>query len=306
MNKQLLYYYINNPRELNESSLSDIQELVDEYPYFQTARLLFLKNLHLLDHVRFEPELKRSALYVPDRTRLFELIHNLYPVSDAESEPAISEEERKDEVAKEENKGKPSSIDITGKVESVVDYFGIEGASETLQGGAVDFTFQSNKNSNKEVPDVPEDQLFDYEKSGGLEYSLNIYEHSPDMDQTRSFSDWLSAVGHYASGDGGDKRSQKAGNKIRTASVIDNFLSNQQSGDRKGRRPAETSGTKEIKEQSTFDSDDLMTETLAGIYIKQGHYDKAINIFEKLSLKYPEKSVYFAQQIEKVKKSNSN
>ncbi len=305
MNKQLLYYYINNPRELNESSLSEIQELVDEYPYFQTARLLLLKNLRLLDHIRFEPELKRSVLYVPDRTRLFELIHNLYPESDAESEPVISEEEKKDEVAIEENKEKPSSIDITGKVESVVDYFGIEGVSETLQGGAVDFTFQSNKDSNKEEPDVPEDQLLDYEKSGGLEYSLNIYEHSPDMDQTRSFSDWLSAVGHYAAVDGGDNKSQKAGKKNRTASVIDNFLSNQQSGDRKG-RPAETAGTTEIKEQSTFDSDDLMTETLAGIYIKQGHYDKAINIFEKLSLKYPEKSVYFAQQIKKAEKLNSN
>ncbi len=300
MNKQLLYYYINNPKELNESSLSDIQELVDEYPFFQTARLLLLKNLHQLDHIRFEPELKRSVLYIPDRTRLFELIHNLYPVADTESKPAVSEKE-KDEVV-EDTEEKPSSIDITGKVESVGDYFGIEGVSETLQGGAVDFSFQSNKDDKKKEPVVPDDQLFDYEKSGGLEYSLNIYEHSPDMDQTRSFSDWLSAVGHFTTE---DEKPQKGGKKNRTASVIDSFLSNQKSGER-SMRSAETSGIKEIKEQSAFDGDDLMTETLADIYIKQGHYDKAINIFEKLSLKYPEKSVYFAQQIKKAEKLNSN
>ena len=300
MNKQLLYHYINNPKELNESTLSDIQELVDEYPFFQTARLLLLKNLQMLDHIRFEPELKRSVLYVPDRTRLFELIHNLYPVTNSAPEPAVVEQEDKDE-----DREKNRSIDVTGKVESVGDYFGIEGVSETLQGGSVGFNFQPNKETKQEAVSVPEDQLFDYEKSGGLEYSLNIYEHSLDIEQNRSFSDWLSAVGQHSAGSEDKNRLQNEGRKNRTASMIDNFLSNQQSGEKK-EREAGTSGAKEIKEYNTFDGDDLMTETLAGIYIKQGYYEKAINIFEKLSLKYPEKSVYFAQQIKKAEKLNSN
>jgi hypothetical protein len=44
-------------------------------------------------------------------------------------------------------------------------------------------------------------------------------------------------------------------------------------------------------------SDSLMTETLARIYLEQKNYDKAIQSYKILSLKYPEKSSFFADQI---------
>ena len=46
----------------------------------------------------------------------------------------------------------------------------------------------------------------------------------------------------------------------------------------------------------------FVTETLARIYAQQKHYKKAIQAYENLSLKFPEKSTYFAGQIEKLEK----
>ena len=52
-------------------------------------------------------------------------------------------------------------------------------------------------------------------------------------------------------------------------------------------------------------SEDFCTETLAGIYLEQGYPQEAIDIYSRLSLRYPEKSVYFAALIEKIDKKDN-
>ena len=53
--------------------------------------------------------------------------------------------------------------------------------------------------------------------------------------------------------------------------------------------------------QSSTTNNNLMTETLAKVYLEQGHLEKAITAYEILSLKYPQKSSLFANQIKAIK-----
>ena len=68
--------YIANPALLNKSTLEGLRNLAEAYPYFQTAWILYLKNLKIINHPKFKPELERVAIRISDRRKLY---HYLYP-----------------------------------------------------------------------------------------------------------------------------------------------------------------------------------------------------------------------------------
>ena len=106
-------------------------------------------------------------------------------------------------------------------------------------------------------------------------------------DEQKSFSEWLTLVNVK---------------KIKREDNIDDFIKNQV----EIKHPTKESFFKAIdnSKESLVDNQDLITPTLARVYLEQGHYDKAAKAYEKLSLKYPKKNTFFANQIKLINKLN--
>ncbi|MBQ6732410.1 MAG: hypothetical protein IJR06_04750 [Paludibacteraceae bacterium] len=190
ISKSAFLNYIKHPEQLDVNSLPAIKDLVQQYPYFQAARMLYIRNLKNTDDLSYHAELKKGAINVPDRVRLEQIMNK-----------AASE------------KKEQSTVTV------VADDANIES-----------------------VPQLKHHDLID-----------SFITANPHIKPVGEVSD------------------------VETV-VLDN----------------------------TNVTDSIFTESLAKIYIKQGQYDKAIRIFEKLNLKYPEKSSYFADQIRFLKKIIEN
>lgn len=66
---------LKHPERMDRDTLYELRSIVALYPYFQTARLALLKNLHILSDPAFEEELHRSAIHLTDRRALWTLLH---------------------------------------------------------------------------------------------------------------------------------------------------------------------------------------------------------------------------------------
>ena len=82
--------------------------------------------------------------------------------------------------------------------------------------------------------------------------------------------------------------------------VVEDFLENEPGRiilDEAAKQPAEREEPQTEKKPQKGEENEILTEIMAGIYIKQGKYENAVKIIRQLSLKYPKKNRYFADQI---------
>ena len=136
-------------------------------------------------------------------------------------------------------------------------------------------------------------------KNDALETTLNI--GTPlefRKGETYSFSKWLQLT-NISPIDRSDNVTKKTIRKQQTKQkLIDDFI--EKSPKIKPLKTLEP--TENLAEKPILESDSLMTETLARIYLEQKNYEKALQSYKILSLKYPEKSSLFADQIIAIKK----
>ena len=105
-------------------------------------------------------------------------------------------------------------------------------------------------------------------------------------EETHSFSEWLSLTRV--------KRIDRKDSENK-GDIINTFIENKPTIS-KPKKETFFSPSESAKE-SLLENNDIVTETLARVYLEQGHYDKAIISYKKLSLKFPQKSTFFANQI---------
>ncbi len=113
-----------------------------------------------------------------------------------------------------------------------------------------------------------------------------------DISESKSFSSWLNELNDESSTQKKQSTSEKK--------MIQQFVHFS-----KEKQKASFFSPATMAKKSTEENEDLVTETLAEIFVKQQNFEKAIKTYEKLSLLFPEKKPYFASKIESLKKNKS-
>jgi hypothetical protein len=248
MNRQQFYQWMNDPASLNSASLADLQQLVNDYPYFQSALLLHLLNLRRLQDYRFDIELKKAALFAADRRHLREWLGII------------------DSMDNSAGQG-------TGKGTDVI------------------------RSDEKEKADARLRALEEQIKASLEEIELKKSHLRELIEEKKAFVEEKDQKTQ-------DGPAQVKGYTLRPLpkdALLEEFLL--QNRHRPDKRSTFFSPEESAK-RSIEENEGVLSETLARLIAAQGKKDKAIKIYQQLMLKNPQKSSYFAAQIEKLRKES--
>jgi hypothetical protein len=298
MQKNELIRYIRHPEQLNQETLDKILQIKESFPYFQTAWLLTLKNRFLLGDENFKNDLENAAVYVTDRKVFYELLYPLQEVPEVtpETVPDITGESEMNPVeeitAEMGNTENDRTISANPPVnDETITVTTPEGSERSMDTDKVDISLQESTSdlsplqfSELELVEPSEAELIP-------DMNLQVKTNPEDETDSKLFSGDRQESDLFTLDADSDLN-------VRKNELIDKFIeTNPVIKPHENHQPH-----LDISEDSVKEHDGMFTDTLAKIYVKQGYYAKAIFAYEKLILKFPEKSDYFAGQIEDIKK----
>ena len=252
---------IQHPEKLNKETLYDLRSLVALYPYYQPARLLMLRNLYLLHDPTFDEELRRAAVYITDRRVIFNLV----------------------EAAHYKLKRPAAKVREGNRTVTLIDSFlsSIPAEQEENSGD----TELKDKKKTKRKPTAA-DATVDY-----VSYLL-----ATDFEDEDDNQDEDVAIA--------DRNASEVNNETNPSTamsgmqLIDKFINDDGGKLTLKDNPEFVPQLEDTNsEGEKVQEEEYFTETLAGIYIKQGKYSKALEIIKRLNLNYPKKNAYFADQM---------
>jgi len=300
MNTSSFTYLLQNPQLVTTEQTNELEIILGRFPYFQSARAVYLKGLKNNESFKYNQELKTTAAYTADRSILFDFI--------------TSEEFKQNEISQhiKQNIEHLKEIEVTDVEDiSVNKSITIDDAlKKQVQDtkGVLDPSLFQPIIEIKKVADFPtEENLLEVDTTNIEqlpEEKLKIGEPLEfDTTETHSFTEWLKITSFKPivreSKDTKDSQAERLQEKKRAKKfdLIDKFLADNPRIDPN----RSTSSSRNIAKEQMIQPEALMTETLARIYLEQKNYEKAIQSYRILSLKYPEKSGFFADQIKAVK-----
>ncbi|SFA76691.1 hypothetical protein SAMN05660845_0442 [Flavobacterium swingsii] len=280
MNVTEYTYLINKPDAVNDRQIIALEKILHDFPYFQSARSLHLKGLYKQDSFKYNSELKNTAAFTTDRTILFDLITS-------ENFIGIQKgyfEEKEAQI-----------LDITVVDSTIIEIIETEIKPEinNLEKSIISSIKEANQ-------DIEEEIIFEKVEVLAIEEKLEIGKPLTfNNSETHSFQEWLqlSKIKPIIR----EENPILENNLSSKLDIIDKFIEANPKIS-----PVKKDASTPVIAVKTEDNSYLMTETLAKVYLEQKKYSKAIQAYEILILKYPEKITFFADRISDIKTLQQN
>ena len=104
VNSKQFFKYLQEPETLNDSSVVELEQLIKQFPFFQTAHLVYLLSLKKINKKLVQEKLPLESLYVADRRVLFNLLADKPEPAKPELKKEVKaekpEEKKEDKTAK--------------------------------------------------------------------------------------------------------------------------------------------------------------------------------------------------------------